>query len=39
MHKEIDSIEYNQTWELVKLPPDKKPIALKWVYKIKVYEQ
>ncbi|RDY04995.1 hypothetical protein CR513_11210, partial [Mucuna pruriens] len=23
------------TWELVDPPPNKKPIALKWVYKVK----
>lgn len=36
MKDEIGSIERNQTWELVSLPHDKKPIALKWVYKVKV---
>ena len=36
MKEEIDSIEKNQTWELVDPPSNKKPIALKWVYKVKV---
>lgn len=36
MRKEINSIEKNQTWELVNPLQDKKPIALKWVYKVKV---
>ena len=36
MKKEIDSIEKHQTWELVDPPSNKKPIALKWVYKVKV---
>lgn len=36
MEEELNSIEKNSTWELVNLPLDKKPIALKWVYKVKV---
>ena len=36
MKEEIASIEKNRTWELVELPAEKKPIALKWVYKVKV---
>ncbi|RDY12354.1 hypothetical protein CR513_02868, partial [Mucuna pruriens] len=36
MKEEINSIEKNQTWELVDPPSNKKPIALKWVYKVKV---
>jgi len=35
MNKEMESIEKNNTWELVKLPVGKKPIGLKWVYKLK----
>ncbi|RDY01650.1 Vacuolar protein sorting-associated protein 52 A, partial [Mucuna pruriens] len=34
--EEINSIEKNQTWELVDPPSNKKPIALKWVYQVKV---
>jgi hypothetical protein len=35
MDMEMESIEKNKTWELVKLPVGKKPIGLKWVYKLK----
>ncbi|KAD4180218.1 hypothetical protein E3N88_28809 [Mikania micrantha] len=35
MKEELDSIERNGTWSLVKNPPGVKPIGLKWVYKIK----
>jgi len=36
MKEEIASIERNQTWDLVELPSGKKPIDLKWVYKVKM---
>ena len=36
MEEEIDSIKRNNTQELVELPLNKKPIALKWIYKVKV---
>ncbi|GJY52448.1 ribonuclease H-like domain, reverse transcriptase, RNA-dependent DNA polymerase [Tanacetum coccineum] len=32
---ELDAIEKNQTWSLVDLPASRKPIGLKWVYKLK----
>lgn len=35
MQAEIDSIHSNRTWSLVPLPPDKKAISSKWVYKLK----
>ena len=35
MQAEMDSIHQNQTWSLVPLPPGKKAISSKWVYKIK----
>lgn len=35
MKEEINDIERNHTWELVNLPPDKKPIDVKWVFKVK----
>ena len=35
MIEEMDSIESNQTWRLVPLPPGHRPIGLKWVYKVK----
>lgn len=35
MDKEIESIEKNQTWELITLPKGHKAIDLKWVFKLK----
>jgi hypothetical protein len=35
MEEEYDSIMKNETWELTKLPKDKKPIECKWIYKPK----
>ncbi|KAM1936926.1 hypothetical protein ACFX15_014142 [Malus domestica] len=35
MEEEIHAIEKNDTWELIKLPPNQKAIGVKWVYKIK----
>ncbi|XP_019181694.1 PREDICTED: uncharacterized protein LOC109176759 [Ipomoea nil] len=35
MEEEIRALEQNGTWELVDLPPSKKPIGCRWVYKIK----
>jgi len=35
MDEEINAIEKNITWELTKLPVDKKPIGVKWMYKTK----
>ncbi|KAL6200757.1 hypothetical protein ACLB2K_030538 [Fragaria x ananassa] len=32
----IKALEQNRTWSLVPLPPHKKPIGCKWVYKIKL---
>ncbi|KAJ0441172.1 putative RNA-directed DNA polymerase [Helianthus annuus] len=39
MECEIDSIERNQAWELVKAPNGVKPIGVKWVYKTKLNER
>jgi len=36
MYEEIDSIERNNTWDLVNLPEGKKSIGVKWVYKTKL---
>jgi hypothetical protein len=36
MDEEIDSIERNNTWDLVDLPEGKKSIGVKWVYKTKL---
>ncbi|KAK9078427.1 hypothetical protein SSX86_002484 [Deinandra increscens subsp. villosa] len=35
MEAELASIEKNKTWTLTKLPPNKKAIGLKWVFKVK----
>lgn len=39
MDLEIEAIERNKTWELVTLPPGKKKIGVKWVYKTKHNEK
>jgi hypothetical protein len=36
MLDEIASLESNETWELVPLPPGCKAIGSKWVYKLKI---
>lgn len=35
MEQELEAIEKNETWSLTELPPGKKAIDLKWVYKLK----
>ena len=35
MDEEIEAIEKNQTWQLVKLPEGKDAIGVKWIYKTK----
>ena len=35
MEEEIEAIEKNSTWELVKLPEKCKAIGVKWIYNIK----
>ncbi|PKI55650.1 hypothetical protein CRG98_023961 [Punica granatum] len=35
MNEELRALELNGTWTLNSLPPGKKPISCKWVYKIK----
>ena len=32
---ELNSLAKNQTWELVKLPPNFRPITSKWIFKVK----
>lgn len=39
MEVEIQSIERNNTWELVSLPSQAKKIGVKWVYKTKLNEE
>ncbi|KAL2235368.1 UNVERIFIED_CONTAM: Retrovirus-related Pol polyprotein from transposon RE1 [Sesamum indicum] len=36
MQSELRALEQNQTWDVTDLPPNKKPIGCKWVYKIKL---
>lgn len=36
MQQELTALDQNHTWVLVPLPPGKKPIGSKWVYKIKL---
>ncbi|XP_021886843.1 uncharacterized protein LOC110806335 [Carica papaya] len=35
MNVELRALEDNNTWSIVSLPPGKKPIDCKWVYKIR----
>ena len=37
MATEISTLEANNTWELQPLPPSKKALGCKWVYKIKYH--
>ena len=35
MQKEIQALEHNGTWRVTDLPPGKKALSSRWVYKIK----
>ena len=35
MQEEIDSLKRHGTWKLVDLPPGRKAVKCKWVYKVK----
>ncbi|KAF5815624.1 putative RNA-directed DNA polymerase [Helianthus annuus] len=35
MNLEMEALLRNNTWEIVDLPKDRKPIGCKWIYKIK----
>ncbi|GJX98097.1 retrotransposon protein, putative, ty1-copia subclass [Tanacetum coccineum] len=37
MNKELKALEENKTWTLTLLPPNKKAVGYKWVYKIKFH--
>jgi hypothetical protein len=39
MESEMQSLLKNQTWDLVELPPGRKVVDCKWVYKIKPGDQ
>lgn len=36
MKAELDALEANHTWKLASLPPGKKVIGCRWVYKLKL---
>ncbi|CAM8959567.1 unnamed protein product [Rhodiola kirilowii] len=35
MNKEISALEQNHTWTITSLPPEKKAVDCKWVFKVK----
>nr|GEW12051.1 hypothetical protein CTI12_AA104990 [Tanacetum cinerariifolium] len=35
MEEEVESLHKNETWELVKLPREKRMISCKWLFKVK----
>lgn len=39
MQEELNSLEENETWDLVDLPKFKNPVGSKWVFKRKLNEQ
>lgn len=36
MNRELQALEQNKTWIICDLPPGKRPIGCKWVYKLKL---
>lgn len=36
MEEELKALEENETWEIVQLPKDKRPIGCRWIYKVKI---
>lgn len=37
MAEELQTLEKSHSWDYIVLPPIKKPIRCKWIYKIKTY--
>ncbi|KAL0283336.1 UNVERIFIED_CONTAM: Retrovirus-related Pol polyprotein from transposon RE2 [Sesamum angustifolium] len=37
MNEELTALDKNETWELASLPPGKKAIGCKWVFKVKLH--
>jgi len=37
MQREIHALEKNDTWVIDDIPPNKKALGCKWVYKIKYH--
>lgn len=35
MQVELNALEINKTWEITTLPPNKKAVGCKWIYKVK----
>ncbi|WKA07561.1 hypothetical protein VitviT2T_025368 [Vitis vinifera] len=35
MNEEMESLQKNETWELVECPPGKKPVGCCWIYTVK----
>jgi hypothetical protein len=35
MHEEMESLDKNDTWDVVRLPPNKKTVKCKWIFKRK----
>jgi hypothetical protein len=35
MHEEMELLEKNGTWDVVRLPPKKKTVKCKWIFKRK----
>ncbi|VVA35448.1 PREDICTED: Retrovirus-related Pol poly from transposon, partial [Prunus dulcis] len=36
MEPELEMIEKNETWELIKRPSDKPIVGVKWIFKVKL---
>ena len=36
METELEMIEKNETWELIKRPSDKPIVGVKWIFKVKL---